>query len=89
VQNLHIYIWIGLALIAVFVLTQIIHYPKLIAWKIVKTAVVGLLFVFAVNWVGSYFQFYLPLNPLTALTAGILGLPGVAALVALQLWLFH
>jgi inhibitor of the pro-sigma K processing machinery len=44
--------------------------------------------VLAVNWIGGYFHYHLPLNPVTALVAGFLGLPGVAALITMQLWLF-
>lgn len=87
-QNTQMYIWVGLVLIGLFVLLQIVKYPKQVLWKLVKTAVLGLLFVFAVNWVGQSFHYHLPLNAFTAATAGILGIPGVAALVALHVWLF-
>lgn len=79
---------IGLALFLVgaVVITQFARYPGQMVWKLVKSAVLGCLFVLAVNWIGGYFQFHLPFNPVTALTAGFLGIPGVAALVALKLW---
>ncbi|MCF8566273.1 pro-sigmaK processing inhibitor BofA family protein [Alicyclobacillus tolerans] len=84
-----LYLLIGGGLVGVFILTQVIEHPKKIAWTLVKSAVMGCLFVFAVNWVGQYFHYHMPFNPFTALTAGLLGLPGVAALIATQLLLFH
>lgn len=81
-------LWAGAGLIALVVVAQVVKYPGLIFWKLVKSAVIGCLFIFAIDWVGQYFHYHLPFNPLTALTAGFLGIPGVVALVSLQLWLF-
>lgn len=82
------FLWLGGGLIGVFVLAQLLQHPRQIVWKLSKSAVLGCLFVFAVNWIGQYFHYHLPFNAVTALTAGFLGLPGVAALITLQLWLF-
>lgn len=78
----------GAGLLGLFLLTQVVQYPKKILWTLTKSAVFGVLFVVAVNWVGGYFNFHLPFNPATALTAGFLGIPGVLALVTLHLWVF-
>ena len=80
--------WVVIAAAALFATTQIVQYPGRIAWRLAKSAVLGLVFVLAVNWVGQYFHYHLPLNAMTALTAGFLGIPGVAALVAMHLWVF-
>lgn len=87
-STMTIYLWIGLGLVAIFVLVQIFQHPKQVFWLIVRTAVMGCLFILAVDWVGQYFHYHLPFNPLTAAAAGLLGVPGVAALIALQLWLY-
>lgn len=81
-------LWAAVAAAALFAITQIVQYPGRIAWRLVKSAVLGLVFVLAVNWVGQYFHYHLPLNAMTTLAAGFLGIPGVAALVALHLWVF-
>lgn len=81
-------LWAAVAVAALFAITQIVQYPGRIAWRLVKSAVLGLVFVLAVNWVGAYFHYHLALNAMTALTAGFLGIPGVAALIALHLWVF-
>lgn len=83
----HLLIGIGLFLVGVYVVSQFVRYPGQMFWKLVKSAILGCLFVLAVNWIGGYFQFHLPFNPITALTAGFLGIPGVAALVVLKAWI--
>jgi len=85
----HWWIWAGAAMVLLYVIAQVVKYPKQILWKLGKSAVIGCLFVIAVNWVGSYFHYHMPLNAVTTLVSGFLGLPGVAALVALQLWVFQ
>lgn len=79
--------WVGLTLIAIFVLAQVAKYPGKILFWIVKSVILGCLFVFAANWVGQYFHFHLPFNAVTTMIAGFLGLPGLAALVTLKLWI--
>lgn len=81
-------LWIGAGLIGLFIVAQFFRSPTQLMWRAVKGIALGCLFVFAVNWVGGYFNFHLPFNPATALTAGFLGLPGVIALVTLKLWMF-
>jgi inhibitor of the pro-sigma K processing machinery len=86
--NVQIYIWLALGLVGLVLMAQVIRYPGQIFWKIAKSAALGCLFVFAVNWIGQYFHYHLPFNPMTAFTAGFLGIPGVVALITLQLWLY-
>lgn len=86
--DVSVYVWIGLGLIGFFLLAQLMRHPKQILLRIFRTAVMGCLFVIAVDWIGQYFHYHLPFNPLTALTAGLLGIPGVLALITLQLWVF-
>ncbi|MCL6600831.1 MAG: pro-sigmaK processing inhibitor BofA family protein [Alicyclobacillus macrosporangiidus] len=86
--NPHLLLWAGLALMGVFAASQVLRYPGQVFWWVVKSAVLGCLFVFAVNWVGQYVHYHLPFNPLTAMAAGLLGIPGVAALIVLHLWLY-
>lgn len=83
-----VYLWIAGGLVGIFLLAQIFQHPKHSLWLIVRTAVMGCLFILAVDWIGQYFHYHLPFNPLTAVTAGLLGIPGVAALIVMQLWLF-
>ena len=85
----HILLYALLAVVAGIALIRVFRHPGLIFWKLAKSAAIGCLFVFAVNWVGQYFHYHLPFNAFTALTAGFLGIPGVGMLIALHLWLFQ
>ncbi|MCU9615361.1 pro-sigmaK processing inhibitor BofA family protein [Caldibacillus lycopersici] len=49
--------------------------------------VIGALFLFFLNVIGSNFGIHVPINFITATISGLLGLPGVAALTVIQLWI--
>jgi inhibitor of the pro-sigma K processing machinery len=83
-----IWLWVAVVVVVAFLIGQFFRKPGQVAWLILRSIVIGCLFVFAVNWIGSYIHFHLPFNPLTALTAGFLGIPGIVALIAMQLWVF-
>ncbi|RIV24366.1 pro-sigmaK processing inhibitor BofA [Alicyclobacillaceae bacterium I2511] len=85
-NSVQLAVWTGVALVGMFVLSQVARYPTQVLWRFAKTVALGCLFLLAINWVGGYFNYHLPLNPYTALVAGFLGLPGVGALVTLHLW---
>lgn len=47
---------------------------------------IGALFLFFLNALGSQFGIHVPINFATSAVSGFLGLPGLAALVAIQTW---
>ncbi|MBB5174931.1 pro-sigmaK processing inhibitor BofA family protein [Texcoconibacillus texcoconensis] len=47
---------------------------------------VGALFLFFLNAFASPFDYELPINGVTAAVSGFLGVPGLAALVAIDIW---
>ncbi|WP_062107827.1 pro-sigmaK processing inhibitor BofA family protein [Bacillus niameyensis] len=49
---------------------------------------IGALFLFFLNAIGNQFGIYVPINFVTSTISGFLGIPGVAALAALQYWIF-
>lgn len=49
--------------------------------------VVGALLLFAVNMVGTQFNFHLPINIGTTFVSGFLGLPGIGALIVIKLYI--
>lgn len=83
-----VWLWLGVAVVAAFLIGQFFRKPGRVTWVLLRNSALGCVFIFVVNWIGTYVHFHLPFNPLTALTAGFLGLPGVAALVAIKLWIF-
>jgi inhibitor of the pro-sigma K processing machinery len=46
--------------------------------------VVGALLLFFVNAFGSFINFYIPINGVTAMVSGLLGVPGVALLILIK-----
>ncbi|MGN7471400.1 pro-sigmaK processing inhibitor BofA family protein [Brevibacillus sp. SAFN-007a] len=53
----------------------------------VMQVVIGAILLFFTNLVGELASFHIPINPVTALVAGFLRLPGLAALIAIKLWI--
>ncbi|GAX88701.1 pro-sigmaK processing inhibitor BofA family protein [Effusibacillus lacus] len=51
-----------------------------------KTLLFGVIGLFLINLAGQYIQLHIPINPVTALLVGLLGVPGLAALIVIQLW---
>lgn len=54
-------------------------------FKITINSFFGLLLLWAFNFFGAHFNFFIPLNWLTVLIAGFLGLPGLLLLIFLRL----
>ncbi|WP_428910303.1 pro-sigmaK processing inhibitor BofA family protein [Niallia sp. Krafla_26] len=59
---------------------------RLISQGVVKL-VIGALFLFFLNIVGNQFGIHVPINLITSAVSGILGIPGVFALVAIDMWI--
>lgn len=80
-MELVVYGLIGLALLYLVI--------KLLKWpiKILINGLVGILLLFLTNYIGTYFDFSLVINPVTALIAGFLGIPGIVFLIIFKLFL--
>lgn len=76
-----IYAVIGLALLYLVI--------KLLKWpiKLLINGVVGVVLLYVANYIGSYFNFYITINPITAIIAGFLGIPGVIFLIIFKVFL--
>lgn len=59
---------------------------RMIGQGIIKI-MIGALFLFFLNTVGNQYGIHVPINFATSTVSGILGIPGVAALVAIQLYI--
>ena len=67
---------------------QFLREPGQGLMNLLRGVIVGVVAIFVINLIGASFGLHIALNPVTALPAGILGLPGVAALVAINVILF-
>ena len=56
---------------------------KLLKWpiKLLINGVVGVALLFLTNYIGTYFNFQLDINVVSAIIAGFLGVPGIAFLI--------
>lgn len=72
-------------LFLVYLLGSILLKPLKLAFKIIINSFFGLILLWAFNFFGGYFNFFIPLNWLTVLIAGFLGLPGLLLLIFLRL----
>lgn len=58
---------------------------RLFGQGIVKL-LIGAILLFFLNVFGNQYGLHIPINFITAAVSGLLGLPGLASLVAIQLW---
>lgn len=56
---------------------------RFLGQSIIKV-MIGALFLFFLNSVGTYVNIHIPINLVTATVSGFLGLPGLAALLAID-----
>ncbi|WP_174735174.1 pro-sigmaK processing inhibitor BofA family protein [Mesobacillus harenae] len=47
---------------------------------------IGALFLFFLNVIGNSYGLHIPINLITSAVSGFLGIPGLCALVAIQVW---
>lgn len=76
---------IAISVLSVFLLVKLLAAPIKGLLKFLLHAALGLAILLGVNFVGSYFDFYIPITWITALVAGIGGIPGVVLLVLVYL----
>jgi len=72
-------------LFLVYLLGSILLKPLKLIFKLVVNSFFGLILLWAFNFIGAFFNFFIPLNLLTVLIAGFLGLPGLILLIILNL----
>lgn len=74
-------------LVVVYLLSQVVRGPSAILIGIGKSLLFGVVGLYLLNLAGQYIHMHIPINPLTAVTAGVLGVPGLAALIVIQMWI--
>jgi len=74
-------------LVILYIVAQVFLKPIKLLWKLILNSAIGLVLLLVVNYGGAYFDFSLPINPITVLVAGFLGLPGIILLICFQLLL--
>ena len=72
-------------LFVLYLLGSIILKPLKLIFKLVVNSLLGVVLLWVFNFLGAFFNFFIPLNVVTVLIAGFLGLPGLILLVVLNL----
>lgn len=75
------------AILGLYILVKLFAWPLKLLFKLIVNAVLGVILLILVNFVGQYFNFYIGINAITALIAGFLGVPGVIFLIIFKLFL--
>jgi len=75
-----------LGILVVLVVSGIFLKPIKFALKLVANSVVGAVILWIINFVGKGAGIHIGLNPITAVAVGIFGLPGVIAILLLQIF---
>ena len=76
---------IAIAVLLIFLLIKILAAPIKGIIKFLLHAALGLVILLVVNFVGGYFDFYIPITWVTALVSGVGGIPGVILLILIYL----
>ncbi len=74
-------------LVILYIFAQVLVKPVKLLWKLLINSAIGLVLLLAVNYLGAFYDFSLPINIITVLIAGFLGIPGVLLLIAFKILL--
>lgn len=75
-----------LGILVVLVVSGIFLKPIKFVLKLVANSVAGALLLYLINLLGKGIGIHIGLNPITAVAVGIFGLPGVIAILLLQIF---
>lgn len=75
------------SILGLYILVKVFSWPIKILLKLIANAVLGVILLIIVNFIGHYFNFYIGINAITALIAGFFGVPGVIFLIIFKLFL--
>lgn len=75
------------AILGLYILVKVFAWPLKLLFKLIANAVLGVILLILVNYVGQYFNFYIGINAITAIIAGFFGVPGVIFLIIFKLFL--
>ncbi|MEN6347925.1 MAG: pro-sigmaK processing inhibitor BofA family protein [Syntrophomonas sp.] len=84
-QYFNIILGVLVLLLVIYFASQIFLKPIKLLWKLLLNSVLGLILLVAVNFIGGYFSFVLPINVVTVLISGFLGIPGILMLICFQI----
>ncbi|ASS73531.1 hypothetical protein CIG75_00055 [Tumebacillus algifaecis] len=75
------------SVVLIYMIAQLLRAPGQALMGVLRGLIVGVVALFVINLIGASFGFHIAINPFTAATTALLGLPGVAALVVINVWM--
>jgi inhibitor of the pro-sigma K processing machinery len=72
-------------LVILYILAQVVVKPIKLLWKLLLNSAVGIVLLMLTNYIGSYFDFSIPINLITVLITGFLGVPGILLIICFKL----
>ena len=72
-------------IIFLFIIGKLFVFPVMKILKVLLNSILGGALIYIINLVGTYFEFHIGLNVVTAILVGILGIPGAVLLVLLKM----
>lgn len=76
-------IFAAIGIVLLYLLIKLFKWPI----KIILNGIIGVVLLYATNFIGAYFGFSIGINAITALIAGFLGIPGVIVLVLYNMFM--
>jgi len=73
-----------LLLVVLFFVLRLLLGPIKIITRILFNSGIALVLLIVINWIGRYFGFHLPVNPVSVIGVGVLGVPGLILLFFLS-----
>lgn len=74
--------------VGLYLLVQGVRQPLLLVGGLIRAVLFGVVGIFLLNLVGQTVGIHISLNPITTMVVGFLGVPGMAALLIIQMWIF-
>jgi len=74
-------------IVLIYLIGRIFLMPLKLVFRLIYNGIIGGIMLWVLNFVGSYIDFTIAINPITALIAGFLGLPGVILLILFKIFI--
>ncbi|MFD2170751.1 pro-sigmaK processing inhibitor BofA family protein [Tumebacillus lipolyticus] len=75
------------SVVLIYMVATFLREPGPAIIGLLRGLIVGVVALVVINLIGASFGFHIAINPFTAATTAVLGLPGVAALVVINIWM--
>lgn len=68
----------------IYIVTRVMRKPFKWLVKLTVNCTIALVSILAINFMGKFIGFHLPINPISVLGVGVLGIPGMILLIVMN-----